>query len=80
MNDAAARCLYAVGDGLRQRAREARKAAQAPAATAADHARVFAFFEATGLILHEAHDCGLSPAEVGLGGFNSDLDLLGPSS
>ncbi len=80
MTDATARCLYTVGDGLRQRAREAQTAAREASATDADRARAFAFFEAIGLILDEARELGHSPAEVGLGGFNSDLDLLGPPS
>lgn len=80
MIDAPARCLYIVGDGLRQRARAAQQAASDASATDADRARAFAFFEAIGLLLHESRELGLSPAEVGLGGFNSDLDLLGPSS
>jgi hypothetical protein len=72
--------LYTFADGLRQRAREAAQAARLADATDADRARAFALFEAVGLLLREAEAAGLDPASVGLGGFNPDLDLLGPTS
>lgn len=79
MPDAHALCLYAVADGLRQRAREAAHAARRPEASAADRARALALFEVVGLVLHEAGEVDLGPADVGLGGFDPDLDVLGPT-
>lgn len=73
------RCLYAVGDGLRQRSRDAGQAARQPDATEADKARAFALLEIIALMLNEADDAGLDAADIGLGGFSPDLDLFGPS-
>ncbi|MEO0557240.1 MAG: hypothetical protein AAF170_03545 [Bacteroidota bacterium] len=77
MNDAATRCLYIVGDQIRQRARTALEAARGDTPTEAEKARAFAFLEVIGLLLHEGREHGLSPADLGLGGFNPDLDLPG---
>ncbi|MEM0961586.1 MAG: hypothetical protein AAGK21_03450 [Bacteroidota bacterium] len=78
MPDAHARCLTAFASGLRQKARTAGADARAPGATDTDRARAVALFEIVGLLLYEADDAGLAPADLGLGDFDPERDILGP--
>ena len=73
-----AQCLQSFGAALRERARFAARVARGPGVGDADHARAFALFEAVGLLLAEAEAAGLDADAVGMGGFDPDLDRLGP--